>query len=314
MIQVGVVSVQVILNLFPPQIQQELANLCLHNWSQLEEIRLRIGQPIECIFADAISYLEDIIFTSNDCKYVLNQLSEHSLYRFEDELKEGFITLHGGHRIGLAGRVLVEKGRVKRIQYITFFNIRIAKAKRGIANDIIRYLYHQDKFYHTLLIGAPQSGKTTLLRDLARIISDGEGNFTAKKVAIIDERSEIAACYNGMPQHQIGRRTDVMDACPKAEGMMMVIRSLSPEIIIVDEIGKKEDVDALLDAVYAGVTIFCSVHGDSLHEVKKRFLLTELFSYNIFQRYIVLKRTQKEQFTLSVANERGEFFHTNVVS
>src|SRR5699024_8928115 len=172
------------------------------------------------------------------------------------------------------------------------------------------YLKHGSRFFNTLLIGPPQTGKTTILRDLARIMGGDMEKTNALTVGIIDERSEIAASYQGIPQHNIGMRTDVMDACPKVEGLMMMIRSMSPDVLIVDEIGKKEDVQALMEAITAGVTIICTVHGQSLHEIKKRPSLQQLFLQKVFGRYILLHRMDKQYFTVQMLNEHG----TNIMT
>src|SRR5690606_10491472 len=129
-----------------------------------------------------------------------------------------------------------------------------------------------NSWLHTMIIGPPQTGKTTLLRDIARIISSGDhyGLFPASKVGIVDERSEIAGSVNGIPQMTFGPRLDVLDACPKVEGMMMMIRSMSPDVLIVDEIGRKEDADAIMEAVNAGIKLIMTTHGNSFEEIGKR--------------------------------------------
>ena len=134
-------------------------------------------------------------------------------------------------------------------------------------------------------------------------MGDGSFNLEAKKVAIIDERSEIAASVNGIPQHDVGLRTDVMDACPKTAGLMMMIRSMSPDVIIVDEIGKKADVEALIDALFAGVNIICTLHGSHLSEVQNRPSLHMLFAGNVFDRFIVLERRTQAQFLMTVLDQ-----------
>lgn len=278
-----------ILQLFPPLVRKVLQKQIENRWHDLQEIRIRLYHPIELVFDERIQWIHEVKPTLKDRVFILNQLSEFSLYRLEDELREGYITIKGGHRVGLAGEVNTKSGRVKAIKHITFLNIRIAKEQIGSAMSIIPYLY--EKGYHnTLLIGPPQSGKTTILRDLARLIGSGWQTKIPRKVAIIDERSEIAAANRGIPQHNIGLRTDVMDACPKAEGMMMMIRSMSPEIIIVDEIGSKEDVAALFEAIHAGVTVISTVHGRSISEIKTRPSLKQLFDEKVFQRFVLLQR------------------------
>lgn len=284
-----------ILRLFPADFKQMIAEKVGNRWGKLEEIRCRLYLPIELIYENTVEWIHEIPPNNQTGMYLVNQLSEFSLYRMENELRDGYITIEGGHRVGIAGKVNTRGGTVKAIQNITFFNIRIAKQRIGIAEPLMPHLF-QRSYLNTLIIGPPQSGKTTLIRDMVRMVSTGWNIHNPRKVAVIDERSEIGAAINGIPQHDLGLRTDVMDACPKAEGMMMMIRSMSPEVLVVDEIGGQQDFDALLEAIYSGVTIFCSVHGQSLADLKEHPLSNNLFENGIFSRYIVLdKRTGSYQ-------------------
>ncbi|MFB4164590.1 stage III sporulation protein AA [Alteribacillus sp. JSM 102045] len=278
-----------------PEHLQALFNR-VSDWFSIEEIRLRIYTPIEIITRDKVFplYSNDnypYVITEEDIEYILNQLSEFSMYAFQEELKQGFITTKGGHRVGVGGQVIHENGVIQSLKHIRYFNIRIAKDRKGAAEKYLDKLYAAG-YDDTLIIGAPQSGKTTFLRDLARCASEGmpEINLPSKKVAIVDERSELAACYKGIPSFDVGTRTDVLDACPKAVGMMMMIRSMSPELIIVDEIGRLEDSEAIMEAVHAGVTIICSAHGSSLNEIKRRPILKKLLTNGIFKHIVTLKR------------------------
>lgn len=295
-----------ILRLFPSKMKQALKTYTNNNWIHLEEIRLRLNKPIELNFSDDVRWLNGIIFTETDRVFVINQLSEFSLYRLTDELREGYITINGGHRVGIAGEVTTENGALKHIQHITFLNIRLAKDIHTLAHRFIHHLYEHPTYVNTLIIGAPQTGKTTLLRDIARLISSGMDEVQAKKVSVIDERSEIAAAKEGIPQYDLGKRTDVMDACPKVSGMMMMIRSMSPEILIVDEIGGEEDVSALMEAVLSGVTVICSVHSSSVREAKRRPSLRSLFNDQLFKRFVILSKRHKNTYTVTIENNQGD--------
>ncbi len=298
-----------ILRIFPLEVKNYLAAHIGNRWDKLEEIRFRLHQPIELIFEDRVEWMDHFVPKRETGTYLVNQLSEYSLYRMENELREGYITIEGGHRVGIAGKVNTVSGSVQAIQNITFFNIRIARQKLGVAEPFLPYILEKN-YLNTLIIGPPQSGKTTLIRDIVRIISSGWKHEPARKVAVIDERSEIGASIQGIPQHDLGLRTDVMDACPKAEGMMMMIRSMSPEVMVVDEIGGKKDVDALSEAIHSGVTIICSIHGSSLETIKNRPLVKYMLQSDMFKRFIVLGKRSVFKQRIQIYDESGHKIKT----
>lgn len=297
---------ETILNILPQHIKLRVSQLMKNKWTSLEEIRLRLQQPIELVFQHGSEWLEGVIFREADSVYLLNQLSEHSLYRMEKELQEGYMTIQGGHRVGLAGKVTTKNNQQVQLQQIAFFNIRIAKEVIGVAIPFMPYVTTDVGYRNTLIIGPPKTGKTTLIRDIARLVSNGNTYVNHRRVGIIDERSEIAASIDGVPQHDVGKSTDVMDACPKAAGMMMMIRSMSPEVLIIDEIGKAADVQAIMEAILSGVTMMCTVHGSSLADIVKRPSMKILLDHDVFSRIVILSAQQHHQIQVEMLDANGE--------
>jgi stage III sporulation protein AA len=285
---------------FPPSVRKILSSLSQDVLQKIEEVRLRANRPLAVYLEGSEKFVStsgelsnssssSYIVTVDDCEKAFQLVSQSSLYAFEEEIKSGYITLKGGYRVGLAGECVLEKGSIKIIKNVSGYNYRISKEVLGAADEIMEYLIdRQGSVYNLLIISPPQCGKTTLLRDIARALSDGFMGFDGKKVCIIDERSEIAGCYNGVPQLNVGIRTDVLDRCPKAEGMIMAIRSMSPQVVVTDEIGKKEDIEALRHVLNAGVKIISTVHAKDIEDLKKRPLLKDLVEGKYFERYIIL--------------------------
>ncbi|MCP8967061.1 stage III sporulation protein AA [Ectobacillus ponti] len=288
------------LEILPKEMQNALRQVPAEG---LEEIRIRLQRPLECLVRGKPHFV-DYLPNAEDAMYMLNKLSHYSIYTMEEELKRGYVTLRGGHRVGLAGKVITEKGSVKLIRDVTSFNIRIARQKLGIAEPLLPYVYN-GRWRNTMIIGPPQTGKTTLLRDAARIMSTGTASIPSAKVGIVDERSEIAGCVKGVPQYELGMRADVLDACPKAEGMMMLIRSMSPEVLIVDEVGRLEDSEAILEAVHAGVQLFVTAHGHAYEDLWKRPSLRSLLEQGVFERYIELSRLHGPGTVKAIRDEQG---------
>ncbi|WP_368259762.1 stage III sporulation protein AA [Clostridium paraputrificum] len=269
----------------------------------LQEIRLKIEKPI-IITSSKGEVVLSYILGREDIKYILQRISNYSLYAYEEEIRQGFITIRGGHRVGLAGECVMDNGKVKTIRNISSLNIRICREILGCSKKVMKYIVEDKKVLNTLIISPPKCGKTTILRDIARNLSDG-----GKKISIIDERSEIAASYLGVPQMKVGIRTDVLDNCLKSEGLIMAIRSLSPEIIICDEIGTLKDIEALIMAFNSGVNIIVTLHGESIDDLTNRSVFKELLENNVVERVILLSNregvgTVENVYSLSKGGEK----------
>ncbi len=292
-----------VFSILPKHIQYILTSEKL-NIDFLQEIRCRAEKPLLLIYKGQ-EYIPKIKYTvtKEDIRRILEYISHYSLYAYEHDMKQGFITIEGGHRVGMTGQVIIENGQVKNIRHISSLNIRISHEILGCADVVLPYIIDENSLYHTMIISPPRCGKTTLLRDLIRQISDGDYYRKGKTVGVVDERSEIGGCYKGIPQNQLGIRTDILDNCPKAEGMLMLIRSMGPEVIAVDEIGTAEDVHAVDYAMHCGCKMIATVHAKTLDELKNKPLLGRFMTEKRFERYILLGRGGTVQ---SIYNERGD--------
>ncbi|MEJ8733410.1 MULTISPECIES: stage III sporulation protein AA [Mediterraneibacter] len=279
-------------------------------FTYLQEIRLRIGQPLRVIYDNEEKTLpirekQKYIVTKEVIRETMEYISHYSLYAYEHELKQGFLTIEGGHRTGVTGKVIVEQGKVKNIQYISSINIRMSHEILGCAEGLLPFITKNRQVCHTLIISPPRCGKTTLIRDLVRQISDGNEYVKGCTVGVVDERSELGGCYLGVAQNHLGSRTDILDCCPKAEGMIMLIRSMAPQVIAVDEIGTQEEIHAVEYAMQCGCKMLASVHGASLEEARNKPVLGELIRRKRFERYVVLKNERKPGEIQAIYDERG---------
>ena len=279
------------------------------DFSYLQEIRLRAGQPVRILLRNREKVLpsgeEPHIVTKEEVRETMEYISHYSLYAYENELRQGFLTIEGGHRVGVAGKVIMEKDKVKNIQYISSVNVRVSHEVLGCADRLLPYITKNRQVCHTLIISPPCCGKTTLIRDLIRQISDGGPYVKGCSVGVVDERSELGGCYLGIAQNHLGTRTDILDCCPKAEGMIMLIRSMSPQVIAVDEIGTAEDIRAVEYAMQCGCKLIASVHGLDMDEATKKPVLGELIRRRMFERYVVLGNGKHPGEIREIYDERG---------
>lgn len=284
-----------ILSLFPDGLKGRMKPV-LEDVAHLNEIRLGVNCPCRIIREGCEYFLspKGMCLTERDGAWqitareiedIVNQICNYSLYAFENELRQGFLTVQGGHRVGFAGKVILNTdGSVRNLSYIRFLNIRISHEILGMADSVLPDLFEQEELRNTLIISPPGCGKTTLLRDLIRQVSDGTKERQGQQVAVVDERSEIAGSYQGIPQNQVGIRTDVLDACPKTEGMMLLMRSMTPRVIAVDEIGSKEDLAALQRVAVCGTGVLATMHGYSLKDAEDKLGKSK----NLFGRFLLL--------------------------
>lgn len=280
------------------------------DFEKVQEIRLRIGKPLMVVYDNEERILpggqkEGHVVTKEEIRETLEYTSHYSLYAYEHEMKQGFITIEGGHRVGVMGKAILENNHVKNLQYISSVNIRMSHEVLGCADRLLPFITKNRQVCHTLVISPPRCGKTTLIRDLIRQISDGNTYVKGCTVGVVDERSEIGGCYLGVAQNELGMRTDVLDCCPKAEGMIMLIRSMAPQVIAVDEIGSTEDIHAIEYAMQCGCKMIASVHGLTMDEAHEKPVLGRLIKERRFERYILLGNEKRPGEVKAIYDERG---------
>ncbi|BDR72763.1 stage III sporulation protein AA [Clostridium tetani] len=275
-----------ILEILPSEIKKQLNAL---NFKNLQEIRIRSQKPI-IVKDGTCEIVTDYIATLEEVGSIVKRMSSYSIYAYDDEIKQGYITINGGHRVGICGKCVVEGEKVKTIKYPASLNIRICREVAGCSDKILPYILKSSMVENTIIISPPNCGKTTLLRDIAKKLSNGISKLDLKgmKVCVIDERSEIASCVNGVPQLNLGLRTDVLDSCPKSQGIMMAIRSMSPDVIVCDEIGSTEDIESIIKAMNSGVKLITTVHGYDVKDIYEREVFKGAIENKVFQKAIVL--------------------------
>ncbi len=303
------------------------------DFGKVQEIRLRVQSPLLIICSNQEYYLttegkkteaaaecrkQAYEVTRADLKETLEYVSSYSLYAFEEEIRQGYLTIQGGHRVGVAGKTIAEGNGIRSMKFISCMNVRLSHQIKGCADPVMPCIYQNGQLENVLIVSPPRCGKTTLLRDLIRQVSDGwkiagsggsEVWIPPMTVGVVDERSEIGACFQGVPQNDLGSRTDILDCCPKALGMMMLIRSMSPQVVAVDEIGSREDLEALEYVMNCGCRVMATVHGTSLEDVRMKPVLGKMVEEGWFDRYILLGSRGRAGHLECICDSRGKVLY-----
>lgn len=275
----------------PPELRQQALALPAQERERAEELRLRCGWPMAAVFPEGEIPLGGRKIVTQDLELLLEIASRASVHAVLSQLREGYLTIEGGHRLGLCGTAVLENGQMRNLRSLSSVSIRIARQRPGAALPLLSGLMEGGRLCSTLIAAPPGMGKTTLLRDLVRCISDGDGT-PPLRVGLADERGEVAALYGGVPQLRVGRRTDVIEGCPKAQGAMLLLRAMNPQVLAMDEITAPEDVAALLTAAGCGAALLATAHGEG-DELTRRPLYRTMLEERIFQRVVSIQRTEQ---------------------
>ena len=280
------------LELLPVRWQQAARRLPDWRKAQAEEFRLRTGRPMTVLTCEGEILVSDelprALVTQSDLEQLCDMVTGYSRYAVSETLSEGYLIGRGGFRVGVCGTAVLRDGANTNLRDISSVTVRISRQVRGLAEPLLRELWEPEGFPSTLLLAPPGVGKTTLLRDMICALSDGDEQRPACRVGIVDERGELAAMYRGVPQLEGGAHTDVLDGCPKALGITMLLRSANPQVIAVDEITAEEDLRAMLSAAHCGVALLATIHAADREELARKPLFARLLEMRVFQRIVTI--------------------------
>ena len=270
-------------------LRQRALTISLERQAQAEELRLRAGRPMSVVLSGEEYSLGGGPVENRELDQVVEIASRASLHAVLDQIRRGYLTMAGGHRIGLCGTAVMREGTIHSLSRISSLNIRVARQIQGAADPVMTAVCPGGRLTSTLILAPPGLGKTTLLRDVIRQVSDGQ-SCTPLRVAVADERGEVAGLYQGRAQLDVGSRTDVLEGCPKAQGLMLLLRAMNPQVLAVDEITAPEDVAALRAAVGCGAVLLATAHGEGRQDLERRPLYLPLLEEHLFQRLVRIRQ------------------------
>ena len=276
--------------ILPSRLRRIAMELPENDRARAEEFRLRAGRCMSVLLPEGERSLEAIV-TPEELETLCDIAAEFSRYASMETLRQGFLPVRGGFRVGLCGTAVMREGEIVQLRNLSSASVRIARQVKGAADGLLPRLCQGGRLTDTLILAPPGLGKTTLLRDLIRQVSDGT-DCEPLRVALADERGEVAALYQGLPQLDVGAHTDVLDGCPKAQGLMLLLRAMNPQVLAVDEITAPEDVAALCAAAGCGVTVLATAHGENREDLLRRAVYAPLWERSLFRRLVTIRRGQ----------------------
>ena len=285
-------SFTVVAALLPPRLRRGMEGLPYPVRRRVEEVRLRAGQmPMVVLNGEELPLPADGPISERELSLTLEVATRASTHTALEQLRQGYFTLRGGHRVGLCGTAVTEDGRVKSFRHLSSLNIRIAHVVSGCGEEVLTRLRAGGSFPNTLILAPTGGGKTTLLRDLVRLLSNG-----GTRVGLADERGEVAALWEGVPQFDVGEHTDVLEGCPKAVGLMLLLRGMNPQLLACDEVTDPADCAALERCSNSGVGLLATLHARKVEDLAQKPLYRALLARGLFQRTVVIHRDSEERY------------------
>ena len=278
--------------LLPPKWQRIARTIPDWQKAQAEELRLRAGYPMTVLMPEGewLIGTEKQPVMPQDIEQLCDVVTAYSRYAATDTMAQGYLIAPGGFRVGLCGTAVMEEGKCKNLRQLSSAAIRIAKEQTGISDEVFPQIMDKGVFASTLIVASPGLGKTTLLRDMVRNLSNGTAEISAHRIALVDERGEVAGMYHGVPQLAVGCHTDVLDGAPKSIGINMMLRSTNPQVIAVDEITAREDIQAMAHAANCGVKLLATIHALDVEELKRKPLYQKLLGLRVFTKAVTIVR------------------------